>query len=313
MNFHGNYLLARTVFQAIEEATPVGLGPPANSRAEPLSEQQCAERLAQTEWNDLRSATQIFQMLTLLAPFTSQLDHRDRAQRWKTKLEAIQERLKSGGIKKAIAVYQKALSSPNRDWMIRMNFGELLSECDALDGAEQQFLEALVLLRHGFTVHCKLGHVKLKRGRMDEASAHFREALRLSPDFLDGHYGLAEVATIQGKNEEALAIYEDRVEKGNNRLAALMWLAAYLVRIGKLDDARDRFTEALQLSPNNATALEGLGDVALKQGQLDVAIEHYEAALRIWPDWPGLLEQLAKVRKMREQRGANRIQAAPGN
>ncbi len=312
MNFKGNYLLARTVFETITELAPPGLGAPARQRLEALSEKSCAEKLAYTEWNDFRSTKQIFEMLTIMTPFTGQLDHRDRARRWKARLEAMHVGLRSGGMQKALAVYQQALRPADRDWLMRMNYAELLTECGSLQRAEEQYIEALVLMRHAFSGHCKLGNLQLKMGRVDEAVAHFREAIRLAPNTLDGYFGLAEAAAAEGKKDEAREIYEERVRNGNNRLSALMWLAAYLSRIGKPAEAEERFKEALQLAPNNVTALVELGNVAFAQDHVEEAIEHYESVLRIWPDWPGLIDQLAKARMKLAKGKGTRKETAPG-
>ena len=48
-------------------------------------------------------------------------------------------------MEKAVTVYLKAVMRNSRDWMIRSNFGDLLANCGVPVGAEQQYVEALVL------------------------------------------------------------------------------------------------------------------------------------------------------------------------
>jgi tetratricopeptide (TPR) repeat protein len=298
MNFKGNYLLARTVFQAIAERAPPCLGAPRS--AAPLSEQRCAERLAHTEWNEQKIARQIHEMITEKPPFTNQLDCRARGERWKRKLDALQARLRSGGLQKAVEQYEKATEAAPRDWMMRLNYGLLLTECGELAHAEEQYQAALGVLRHCCAARCKLGNLLARMGRREEAGYHFKEALRLAPDYTEAHVGLAELAAAQGKTDEAQALYEEQVRKDPYHVPALVSLGLFLMRSGKLEEAETRFAQAHELEPNNPAILVHLGDTAVKQGKTDEARAHYEAALELRPNWPELREYLARMRKERK-------------
>jgi tetratricopeptide (TPR) repeat protein len=295
MNFRGNYLLARTVFESIVELAPSALG--GGEKAAPLSEQECAERLGQTQWNELKVVAQIADMLDHQPPFTSQLDHRERNRRWREKQQALQKRLQDGGLQKAVAVYHKAVQANPGDWMIRLNLGHLLTECNAPKQAEEQYLEALGCLRHCFPAHVKIGNLMVRTGRAAEAVYHFREALRLEPDWEEAHFGLAEALAAQGKNDEARAIYEARLRQEPNRSSGHLALGRFLLRNDEPTEAEQHFTQALELEPGNPAIHALLGDAALAQGKTAQAIERYQAALRIRPDWPDLRARLAAVRK----------------
>ncbi len=293
MNFRGNYLMARTILDTMPD-----LGEPA---AAPLSEQDCALRLGWTEWNRQKIDSQIYQMLAQQPPFTSQLDVAERGQRWKEALAAMRRRLQAGGMQEAINQYHKALQSAPDDWMIRLNYAQLLSECGALEPAEEQYLEALARLRHCFPAHSRLGSLLLRQGRTDEALYHFREALRLAPDLDEAHFGMADALAAQGKKDEALAIYRERLRKAPNRVSVLVALARFLSRTGNREEAEERFGEALRLEPTNPGHHISLGHLALERGSKDEAIEHYEEALRLQPDLPEVRAHLAGLRKRGKQ------------
>jgi tetratricopeptide (TPR) repeat protein len=300
MNFKGNYLLARTVFDTITNPAPPALGTPSN-QATPLSEEQCARRLAHTEWNESYHGTKTYELLLKGPPFTFQLDRVERAERWKQRLAELRERLKAGGIQPAIADYQQAIQAAEGDWMIRMNFAELLTEIGRAEEAVEQYEQVLVHLRHSFAARYKVGNLYLKMNSPQSAEFHFREALRLDPDNLEANVGLAEALESQGRTAQAQAMYEEQIRKHPNRAFALAALGRFLYRTGRFEDAKARLTEALQREPGAAATHVDLGLTALRLEKADEAIEHFEAALRIRPEWPELREQLAEARKKRDQ------------
>jgi tetratricopeptide (TPR) repeat protein len=303
MTFEGNYRLAHTLFESIEVVAPPALRG-RSAKATPLSAKECAERLGYTDWNELRSVTTIYGMLTTLSPFTLQLDHLPRGRRWWKKVEALQARLVADGYGKAVAKYEKAARGAEGDWMIPMDYGQLLIDRATLfrmpvEPAEEQYVRSLSNLRHNFTVHCKLGDLYRKTGRQEEAISQYQEALRLSPENLEAHSGMAESLLARGKNDQARAVYDARARQGANRVGALLALAGFLSRTGKLEECEARLVEALRLAPDSVGTLVKLADVQRKLEKVEDAIGHYEAALRIWPDQPELLKKVAELRAKR--------------
>ncbi len=295
MNFKGNYLVARTVFKAIADIAPAALGARAEKNVAPLSEGECGARLAHTEWNAFKIETQIEGMM-VMPPFNGQLDRAERKQRWKAKLDGMRQRLGPEGLEKAIAEYRKAVAAADEDWMLRMNFGQLLTEYGDVEGAEAQYLTVLEQFRHCFAAHYKLGLVLVRAGRVPEAVAHYRQALRLNPGYPEVNFALAEALAVQGKTDAAVALYEAQSLKESKRAPALVALGGFLTRVGRFKEARVRLTEALELEPENVRAHTHLGDTALKEGHRDEAIRHYETALRLQPEWPDMRGYLAKLK-----------------
>jgi tetratricopeptide (TPR) repeat protein len=299
MNFHGNYVLARTVFESIHELAPPGLGS-GGGKTSPLAEEECAARLGHTPWNEHETAAAIYKMLTIQQPFTFQLDRVERARRWKAKLDALKARVKTEGLQSIAAALTKAMQSAEEDWMIPMNYGDFLVEFKSLEEAEKQYLTSLTRLRHCFATRCKLGNLHLQQGHIEEALGQFREAQRQEPDYLLVDVGIAQALAAQGKTAEALAILEERARKGPNRFMATVHLGERLDKAGKPAEAEQRWHEAQQMAPNSLVPLFRLAELADKQGRLDEAIEYYETALRVWPEWPEVRERLAEMRKKKE-------------
>ena len=300
MNFHGNFLMARSIFAAITDLKPAALGPSPTGTA-PLSEKQCAERLGHTEWNEWKFATRIFEQLIGDQPFTGQLDREERGKRWKEKLAAMHQRVKERSIDGTIAEFQGAVQASGGDWMIRMKFGQLLTESGKDAEAYEQYEQALAQMRHNFLAHYRIGNLQLKMRSPRSAEVHFREALRLAPLDLEANIGLAEALEAEGKQGEARTIYAEQLRRNPDHTLALTAMGRHQFRSGNFDEAKILLTQALKREPSKATIHVDLAVMALRQENLDEAIDHLEAALKIQPDSPALREHLADVKKQRDQ------------
>ena len=298
MTFKGNYVLARTIFACIEGLAPPALGACRGEKVPPLSEQQCAERLAYTPWHALKIAETMLPMLAMTPPFTSQLDHRERGKRWLKKVEEMKSRVQTEGVQKLITATHNAVAARKEDWMMPLTFAHLLSECRAVRQAEEQFEAAVANLPHNYVARLQLAQFLLHTGRVAEANMQFRETLRFAPDYMEAHFGLASALAAQGDKTEARAICEEQLRKGSNRLRALAQFADFLLQTGDRKEAEERVREVLRMTPYDTHALQLLGNLELARGKVDEAIEHYQAALRIWPDWPAVRDQLDKARKL---------------
>ena len=293
MNFSGNYLMARTIFQTIAPVLDSRL--PGKTQVETLSEQACAERLAYTDWNALNVMSDI-QFDLQFAPFTNQLDRDERKQRWEGTVRTLRTRLDRQALVKAVNVHRAAAESAEGDFLIRHNCARILMELEDHDGAEEQFRAALHICRHHAPTHCSLGQLLIATGRAKSAEEQFREALRSAPDLLDARLGLADALGAQGRVDEGLAIYEEQLAKATNRTGMLNRTGMYLVKMERFEDARPRLMEALQLNPDDLMAHGLMGDIAFAQGHREEAIVHYEAALRQRPDLSALRKRIAAIK-----------------
>src|SRR5205823_10825215 len=77
LNFSGNYLLARTLAGQIEAAWPSLLGGAVTNTAPLLPMEECARRLAFTDWDRYQVLDEMSKRLAQ-PPFTQQLDHQAR-------------------------------------------------------------------------------------------------------------------------------------------------------------------------------------------------------------------------------------------
>jgi tetratricopeptide (TPR) repeat protein len=296
MNFSGNYLLAQTVFQTLSPILDTRLGGKATDSVP--TREQCALRLAYTDWNELKIVDRIQASMLREPPFSNQMDRDERDVRWRGKILALKKRLDKEAMQRAVGIHGDAVEAAKHDWMLRVNFGLLLTEVGDLKRAEEQYEAVLQTLRHYSTVYCRLGQLMLRTKQIDRAETYYRDALRISSENADANLGLAEVLATRGKADEGAAIYEDQLKKSETgeRARILVAYGLFLHNLGRLEDAKQRLTESIQLNPEIPIAYAILGSIALRQGKKDEASGYFEAALKIQPDWQEMQNRIAELK-----------------
>jgi tetratricopeptide (TPR) repeat protein len=299
LNFHGNYLLARSVFQRLQDVLPASIRDRAKGAPEPLPEAACAERLAYTKWNEYQDVGQVREMFRQ-PPFTNQLDGAEREQRWDQRLQELRPQRQPERLKETAAQCQKAVEGAPGDWMIRLRYAQVLTELGRVDVAIGQCQAAVERHPYVYSAHHRLGTLLLRAGRVSEARASFQAALRIVPENAGVKYGLAEVLAAEGKVAEAVAVYAEQVNGSPDRAEALVRMAGFLNQVGRPGEAKERLKEAIQIHPNDPLLHVHLGNTLAAEGALEAAIEQFEAALRLRPNWPEMTEYLAKLKKLRD-------------
>ncbi len=294
MNFSGNYLLARTVFQSAVPSLDARSNP--GSQA-PLDEPECAKRLAYTTWNRLKLAKELKGRVLAIPPFTAQLDHASRISRLEKGSEELQQKLDRTEIERVVDVYRDAVAANRTDWMLRMNYGLLLSELDRLPAAEDQYRAVLGIMHHAYPARSQLGKLCLADGRFDEAARHYQEVIKQAPEWQEGHLGFAETLGARGKIDEGLAIYEKWLPKAPSRSTGCLGVARYLVRAGRLEAAKAWLGEAIAADPGAAAPYVELGDIAVREGKPREAIELLGKAIEREPGRADLKDRITRLEK----------------
>jgi tetratricopeptide (TPR) repeat protein len=301
LNFKGSVLLAQTILPIVEEVLPAWMRAAAPDVVAIPTASECTDWLAQTEWNELKIATLLHDSILQRPPFTNQFDHVECRERWQQRIASLRKALEGDGLKRAIAVHQAAVARAPRDWMLRMNFGQLLTDAGESDAAIEQYEAALEALPHFFPAHGKIGYRLLSLGRVGPAIDRFRLALKQAPDYAEASLGLAEALAAQGRIDAAVAACAAPLQDPTERFKTLLFLGKLLAGHGRPDAARQRLTEAAQVAPEDAHVHALLGELATEQGHIDEAIGHYETALRLQPLWPELSARVEQLRKARAQ------------
>jgi tetratricopeptide (TPR) repeat protein len=340
LTFEGNYLLARTVLEQIVRLLPDWVRPRGEPTTELLSLAGCRERLAFTEWNRYRGLSDVASMVFFQEPFTNQLDHAQRQERWQKRVLEMKNRLEAGGAQEAVAAYRRALDRNRSDFFLHKDFSTLLGEQGELDLAVQQARLALRLVSHDAILHARLAEMLALQGKVDEAlaacteslklipdnaeaqnimgklliatrefdkaAACFSRALKISPFNPDFHTNLGKALALQSKYEQARAAYNAALRINPDFVEAHHQLGQMFNNMGRYDLCVDHFQDALRISPKNtrirAELATVLASIALNSAKFDEAITHLEEALRLRPDWPEVAQALEKLRLKKRQK-----------
>lgn len=315
LNFTGNYIFAKSVFEQMRRLLPE------SPKGTILSEQQCAEYLAYTTWDQRRICDLMLERLERMEmpPFAFQIDHKDRLAKLKEERNKLSLVLMGQGIDASEALYQKALERSPEDWLLHENYAQLLQNTEkALEEAGEwqkvlafhphhperystlgqalakagKFPEALeacaMAIKHNpndVIAHNGLGMAYAGLGKGEEAKFHYQKALNIRPEFSDAHHNLALLLSQEGQSAEVIDLYSRMLEINPLDEDAHYNLGLALAKSENWDAAAKHFSELLRLNPANVEAHYNLGYVLSEQGDRDKAIEHYTAALKLNPDY----------------------------
>ena len=276
MTFAGNYLLAR----AFAESVQVPGDSKIKNNGQWLSMNECAARLALTDWDRLQLAEEMVRRLGQ-APFTQQLDHKPRLASWQSEVKALRKACEGTNSDGIIAVYRKALDVRSTDWVLHENFAKLLQSMGDPAGAEQQWRKVLELLPHSEQALYSLANVLDAEGKSAEALTYFNLALQRRPGSLEARNGLGVALSNQGKTEEAINQYRQALRRNPRFTEARINLGQALAQLGRNGEAIAEYEATIKADPGSSAAHINLGKLLASNGRAAEAEQEYRAALGI--------------------------------
>jgi tetratricopeptide (TPR) repeat protein len=134
--FAGNYLIATNVLPAIDLALGQVLGPAAPAQL--LSQDQCANSLAYTEYEDVNVVAAMARM-TSTPPFLDQLDHATSQAAAEAEVKKRLAGFTSPKAESCIQIHESVLQQRPDDWPVRLNLASLLLELGRAPEAARNF------------------------------------------------------------------------------------------------------------------------------------------------------------------------------
>ena len=316
LTFHGNYLLALSLFQAMPDILPENIRQGAAGASAPITEEQCAERLALSDWDRFLAAEDIAGRLRR-PPFSHQLNSLDRLQRQEERLTHLRAMVQPEQLARIAGRYESVLAQRARDHQIRFNYAILLSRglnrfsqaethlrrvvrevphdvhawCVLADVLFEQgkTAEALTECRHAlradpldYTAHSRLGHFLLDQGRLEEAVAAQKKAIELKPIYKTAHGRLQEALRMQGRLWEAVKFYTKAVDGRPDSATLRVNYAKVLAETGQVDLAISQLRKSIELSGDDLDARLVLGRLLADRNSTE-AVAHLQAAIKIAP------------------------------
>ncbi len=259
LTFEGNYLLARSIADAVAALLPESVRTLSGTRADWATAGQCARRLAWTDWTLLAALGEITGRLND-APFTQQSDHQIQADRIGQQLQSLMRPGKSALLHDAEARCRTALQFTPDDPALLLRWAGVL----------------------------EVG------GKLDEATKAAQRVVELSPNHVDAWMQLGVVLARQNRNEEAARAFETCLARDPQNVFARNSLAQVWVRLNRKAEAQREYEQAIALKPGYGTAHLGLGRLLEGAGKNAEAEKHYAAARRHRVNRPSDLAVLAR-------------------
>jgi tetratricopeptide (TPR) repeat protein len=315
LTFGGDYLLARTIAEQVEKLMAGRPGPTAD-RLWPSAD-DCAHRLAWTDWDLQAAVSDIFSRLSD-PPFSGQLNHAERMRRFATWLQQLAPALQPAGISQAQKACAAAVATAPDDPWLHAQLTALKRLSGDLPGAEasaqrmvsvlpsngggwsqlglilaqqQQYERAVAALRRAFELDSQdvwslqnLAQSLTKLGRREEAMREYRRALAIKPRFGLAWLGLGQLLEEQGRKTEAEDCYRRALANRIHRAPELTTLARFCQSRGWFQAAATNFADAVQLNPADAMLRLEAGQSLAASGRHSEAAAEYAEAVRLAPD-----------------------------
>jgi tetratricopeptide (TPR) repeat protein len=283
LNFAGNYRVASGLVDQVVSLLPERFRPSVESSRQILTEEQCAERLAFTDW-DQRLVLERMWRRVHEPPFTEQLDHEKLIDRWSGLLTDLVRKTDPAGLARAVGMYRRALDRRSDDWLLHHRLAFLLEAAGDFSGAEQQW-KRVVEMNPGYAdALFKLGDMNARASKLAEAEAYYHLVLRLRPNSFEAMNGLGLVFMSTGKLKEAAEQFERALQIEPRFAQAHINWGLVLSRRGMMADAEAHFREALRCAPDSAGAHINLGNLLAAQQKHPEAIEHYLKVIELQPE-----------------------------
>lgn len=293
LNFDGTYLLAKTILEQVQRMVPQEWTKREDADKRPVpTRDECATRLAYTDWDKHAAADKILDGFIKKLPFTNQLYQRERVERMEQDVEALKITLTPEVLARSAAEHRWAIQKSPGDWRLHWKYGKLLTESlKDYQAAAEQYRLVQKLVPHSHLGHTAMGAVSRGLGDLDKVIAEYLEAIRIKPTSIDAHYYVAWAYYKQGKIDLAQEYYSKTRRLQPAYVPAYNDMAEILYRQGKVGEAIEICREGLLFSPKSSILHGNLGMLLNRLGRKDEAVKELRIALELDPN-------SGKIRKM---------------
>ena len=285
LNFKGNYLLAKTVFEKVQELLPQRITTNRADDSVPLTQDECALRLAYTPWDQYVLADEVLRRFIIKPPFTNQLYHEEQVTAMEQQCKALKDNLAPEAFEESAAQYFQAIQDDPQDLYLRWKFGRLLAEDfrDYRSAAEQfQFVQRAI--PHSYVMYDALGSLYQAMGSFDAAIYNFQKAIKIKPTCGNAHYYLGTIYQKQGETKKAIEHYSKAIEFLPNYVLAYNNLADLYYKKGDVDKAAEVCRRGVISVPDSSLLHFSLALIIHKQGHVDEAIQELRAVVKLDPN-----------------------------
>lgn len=287
LNFHGNYLLARAIFEKAEQIH--GAERPASTSGEfpAPAESLCAERLAYNAWARYNVAFKVLNYYLKKPPFTNQLYHDEWTARLERDVKSLETALTAEAQTQIAAEYDDLARQMPSDIWLHLRLAEFLSvRMNDEHGAVEQCRQVQKLMPHSYKPHLLLALSLGRLNRLSETVEHLQKAVELKPTCGQAYHLLGLAYHARGQTKKALASYDRATKLRPDDTEAYRRMAGILLAQGKLVEAERLVRDALSVAFDDPGLHHELGVILRERGRNEEADRAFRTASRLDPNLP---------------------------
>ena len=290
LNFEGNYLVARTVFDQLEPMLAERFKGARPGQVPTV--ERCARRLMYTDWSRHQSLDTIVNMFLAKPPFTGQLYHEEHVAALRQRLKDLKKQLTPDALRAIAEQYRAVIAEVPNDWRLHWDYGKLLAEdLQQYEPAAAEYRTVLDLLPHSYTGYNALGSVLRAKGDLRGAMAQYETTLAMKPTAGDAHYHLGWCLMKEGKEDAGADHYRGAIRYSPDCVPAYLGLGEMLFKKGQLQESLDVCRAGLAVVPRNPLLHSNAGVLLIKMGQRREGEKEIRTAVQLDPNSP----QIRKV------------------
>ncbi len=285
-NFIGNYMAARTFFEAFQKQPQ---NPLQDIPAVSFRESQTA--LAYTLFNQIDILEQIQKRLSR-PPFTNQLDAGKRNRVLQNQIMQMKQSVTREEVDTALQQYQSALKQRPDDRVLIHNYASLLMHLGMNREAEKAYKQVIQHLPHYAQAWNNLGLVFFRLNRQKKALDAFEQALHYDGPSAEVYNNMGMVYSRKKQFTRALRYYDLALEMNPEFAQALTNKGTVLFQKNEIRNAIQLYKKAVQVNPDDAAGHYNLAYGLMQNKQYQEARQHFQEALRLNPRFDAARKQL---------------------
>ncbi len=286
LNFSGNYLLAETILEQVEEILPARIKSKKAQEIALITPEECEVRLAFSGWDQYKIVNGNLSILSEKAPFINQIYHDRQIKYWQQRVDELKEHATRTGHEAAARMYEEAIRLDDSDWHIHFKYAQLLwGAFKNSYGSAQHYRRVIQLVPHNLRAHIELATFSGMHGDHDAAIAHSREAIRIMPFSATAYYNIGLAYQMRGELKKAQDAFTQAIEIQPKYSPAYTNLGRLLYNQGRRDRAEQVYRKGIEMGPENPYLHYNLGMLLRAKGQTKEAREEIQKAVEIDPNF----------------------------
>jgi tetratricopeptide (TPR) repeat protein len=164
----------------------------------------------------------------------------------------------------AIGYFRRVSTLDSKSPGAHLNLGVALANQFNLNGALQEFSEAVSLEPNSSAAHYNRGGVLFDLQRNEEAESELETAIRSDPSYADAWYLLGMIARHSGNTDQSIRYFEKAAALDPDNAYTLNMLGQELLRNGDAAGAIEQWRKAIEIQPHYNEALYNLAGLLMK-------------------------------------------------